>query len=348
MLNWIRKPKESDATSTGLLSAYLDGALSTREQSWLERQLQNDAALQAELDELQRTVQTLSSAPVMPLPRNFTLDPAVHGRQIKPRAYVFPFFRAATMVTALLFVFLFAGDILLGATNASHEVAMEPAQTVPLAAPGENGDLAQQNAEQPAPLRMEVQVEEEIAAGEEIEVEGVTSETLGLKAVEYVTTTEETESAANDVAAEIAADQTEETLGAAASGAAPTDTAASDGEIGERGTADYGEGGTALGESVEQESLPQPTPAPMGTPEATIPVAAAQAPPATLTAIPTPDALPKQWVEEPSTPAPSIEEPIQQPPARRPMDWFNLAQIGAGLLAVSLLLLTLLARRFDW
>lgn len=65
-----------------LLSTYLDGELSDREREKLEHRLAHDSDLQAALDELSDTVALLRSLPRLKAPRNFTLDPAVHGRPI--------------------------------------------------------------------------------------------------------------------------------------------------------------------------------------------------------------------------------------------------------------------------
>lgn len=65
-----------------LLSAYLDGELSDREREKLEQRLTHDGGLQTALDELSDTVALLRNLPHLKAPRNFTLDPAVHGRPI--------------------------------------------------------------------------------------------------------------------------------------------------------------------------------------------------------------------------------------------------------------------------
>jgi hypothetical protein len=62
-----------------LLSAYIDGQLSDAERASLGERLQADVALQAHLDELRRTVELVGQAERLSVPRNFTLDPAVHG-----------------------------------------------------------------------------------------------------------------------------------------------------------------------------------------------------------------------------------------------------------------------------
>ncbi len=66
------------------LNAYLDGEMSAEEREAFERRLAQDAALQRELEALRATVALLHMAERVPLPRSFTLDPAVYGRQVRP------------------------------------------------------------------------------------------------------------------------------------------------------------------------------------------------------------------------------------------------------------------------
>jgi hypothetical protein len=68
-------------TDWELLSAYLDDELSARERAALEARLAAEPALQAELDELRRTVQVLRATPLLTPPRSFVLDPAVYRRR---------------------------------------------------------------------------------------------------------------------------------------------------------------------------------------------------------------------------------------------------------------------------
>ncbi len=59
-----------------MLSAYIDQQLPAAERQALERRLEQEPALQRELEELQTTVALLRDLPALELPRSFTLDPA--------------------------------------------------------------------------------------------------------------------------------------------------------------------------------------------------------------------------------------------------------------------------------
>lgn len=60
-----------------LLSAYLDGQLSDREKTRLEKRLSEQADLRTALDELRQTRALLRSVRMQRVPRNFTLTPAM-------------------------------------------------------------------------------------------------------------------------------------------------------------------------------------------------------------------------------------------------------------------------------
>lgn len=106
-----------------LLSAYLDNQLNAEEQARLEAQLETDAALQAELEALRRTVALVRDLPSVPVPRNFIISQAMAGRSqpapvARPRrAWAAPLLTAATTVVSLLFAVVLAGDLLLLGTD---------------------------------------------------------------------------------------------------------------------------------------------------------------------------------------------------------------------------------------
>lgn len=119
-----------------LLSAYLDGQLTTAEQAALETRLEVDAALRGELAALRQTVALVRGLPVRRAPRNFTLTPAMAGT---PRLLVFPTSAAFSALSAVAaMVLVLAGFALLGQSGAgvgrqniadnaqSSEVALGP------------------------------------------------------------------------------------------------------------------------------------------------------------------------------------------------------------------------------
>jgi len=89
-----------------LLSSYLDGQLSPSDSARLESRLKADAQLAAVLNDLRATRTLLRKLPARRAPRNFTLTRKMVGQNPPlPRAY--PFFRFASALATLLFVFSF-------------------------------------------------------------------------------------------------------------------------------------------------------------------------------------------------------------------------------------------------
>jgi hypothetical protein len=67
-----------------LINAYLDDELSAGERAAFEQRLAHEPALQEELDGLRITVALMHMAEPVRVPRNFTLDPAVYGKPVRP------------------------------------------------------------------------------------------------------------------------------------------------------------------------------------------------------------------------------------------------------------------------
>jgi len=89
-----------------LLSSYLDGQLSPSASARLESRLQADSQLASVLNDLRATRNLLRKLPARRAPRNFTLTRKMVGQNPPlPRAY--PFFRWASALATLLFVFSF-------------------------------------------------------------------------------------------------------------------------------------------------------------------------------------------------------------------------------------------------
>jgi negative regulator of sigma E activity len=108
------------------LSAYLDGQLSPREQACLVARLQEDADLQAALENLEATRDALRSLPAMKAPRNFTLTPEMVSQPRQKSTPLVPLFRLASVLASLLFVIVVVGDVLgLGRGVGLMQPAME-------------------------------------------------------------------------------------------------------------------------------------------------------------------------------------------------------------------------------
>ncbi len=63
-----------------LLNAYLDDELPSRERSAFETRLGREPDLQSEMESIRTTVSLMKLAKRVPVPRNFTLDPAIYGQ----------------------------------------------------------------------------------------------------------------------------------------------------------------------------------------------------------------------------------------------------------------------------
>lgn len=158
------------------LNAYLDGEMSAEEREAFERRLVQDAALQRELEALRTTVALLHMAGRVPLPRSFTLDPAVYGQ--RARAGLLGRLRVTRPMTfaaagALIVVALIVGGVLLWnavallggaaptmvAMEAIEEQTEEPAAEM-MAAPAEEAAAPEVGA-----AAAEGAVEEDAAVG---------------------------------------------------------------------------------------------------------------------------------------------------------------------------------------
>lgn len=339
MFDWLKGLNRSaEEKRDERLSAYIDGTLSSRERQKLERELQQDARLRAELHDLQRTVKMLRSLPTLPLPRHFTLDPAVYGRVKPRRLYLYPVMRAATVLTSLLFVFLFVSDLFF----ASGRVAAPMAEETDWAEPSEVAVQEYMAAEEEV-------AEEAMAAKEAAEMEVAETE------VEVEVVTEAEAPATTVVEAEVGV----ENRGADTMATAPAEQAGeSDAAVEEEGVveveapreplaatepatvavaplptaaAEEAEMGAAAGDQAPTPSPVAPSPMPLvidptGTP------------------IPTPSTAPSPTLAE-QIPA---DEAAPEPARAEPFDWWPLIRWGMGGLALALLAITLLARRFNW
>lgn len=95
-----------------LLSAFLDGQLTVREQAELKARLDADPALLSELNCLQCTRQMLRSLPVRRAPRSFALKPDMIPA--RPARQLFPAFRLVSAVSGFLLLLMLAANLLVG------------------------------------------------------------------------------------------------------------------------------------------------------------------------------------------------------------------------------------------
>lgn len=103
---------------TELLSAYLDGALSTAERSALDTRLQAEPELRRELDTLRGTVNLIRALPPIKAPRDYALD----ERQIRPaRLWIFPVSAVSAISAAAATLLLVLGAITLLSSGAPQE-----------------------------------------------------------------------------------------------------------------------------------------------------------------------------------------------------------------------------------
>ena len=354
------------------LSAYIDGELSPRKQARLEMDLEQDPSLRADLEELHQLVQMIRSLPRISLPRSFTLDPAAYSHVVPRRFQLYPAMRIATIAATLMFIALTAGGFLADnlpqmASAPAEVVVMEPqafnaveTAAMPEARVDEYVDKAVPLEEAAPPPDSEKALTEMVVTVEvekdvEVEMEGV--------AVEREMIVEQVEE--EPLAEAPASEEYEKAIPST-----PTFSYAAEEE--ESALPPLGHRADAVGES-DGIASPFPTPAPSLT---TIPsalptqtpapaIAEAHSPSPTWSEMEAPFVLPTPSGEAVAAIQPTqvrssgdgweaetdhaTDEPMAETgPSRRPVDGWILARIGAGALALGLLIATILARRFDW
>ncbi len=254
-----------------LLSAYLDGQLSTGERARLEARLATDSALEAELEALRHTVALVHDLPPTPIPRNFILPQTIAAR---PRpmpskghrsAWAAPLLTAATAVVSLLFVVVLAGDLLLSGTG---RVAFAPAGERMMEAEAPQAALAPSQVSEE--VTVEVEVEAEVKAETEEVIPAATPLPMPMEAPPEAIP--EATAEAEHYAARTPEDV--ETTVAEEAAIAPTAPATPEGTL----SPDQAMGGG----QIEEPTVPAPTPSPSVAEEA----AATPTSPATATAVP--------------------------------------------------------------
>lgn len=116
-----------------LISSYLDNSLTAKEKQRFETRLRDEPNLRTELEGFRRTRAMLRGLPQRRAPRNFTLNPSMV--KARPTFNLFPGFRLATGLAALMFFLTFAGDLLTGGiTRVGFSVANSSRNAAPAAA----------------------------------------------------------------------------------------------------------------------------------------------------------------------------------------------------------------------
>lgn len=383
-----RNQKKRREQRQELLSAYIDGVLSPQDRVELEQALARDTALRTELEELQMVVQRMRAAPTVPLPRSFTLDPAVYGRAKRRRLVLFPILQTATVVTTILFIFAFAGGWLVNDFLPQAAEVVSMADEMPLL--GEPQTIEKEVVVTQV-VEREVEITEvvEVAGEEKVVEEVVVTEVVEVEAeipmpAEEVPsaepeayamteapapepTSEPAEEAEHD-SADVAPSATAEAIAQAPSPTVSAETALAT-------PTESPMGGTSAGTVLPSPSptpaewSPTPTPAPTASPLGSAAPTAAPAPAegveiipaATLAPEPTGEiaAAPVQeaadadslGVDEDDQPNLLGERAVQmlaEEQESTPTDWGLVAKIGLATLVVVLFVATRLARRFGW
>jgi hypothetical protein len=113
-----------------LISAYLDKRVSAEEKDFFERHIASCAGCRAQLEATQSMVVALRAMPVMKAPRSFVLPREMARPPRRSFLSLYPALRLATVVAAMAFVVLFAGDLLISRSSGANAP-----QFIPAAAP---------------------------------------------------------------------------------------------------------------------------------------------------------------------------------------------------------------------
>jgi len=138
MFDFVKRwAKTQHELCQGDLSAFLDGRLTPKEHSRVERHLEECAVCRADLQALRQTVALLHAMPVMKLPRSFLISAgeAIRQRQVQRRRLAYAYLRAATAVATVLLVLVVSGDVTLryqAARPAPRVSRLRPAATTML------------------------------------------------------------------------------------------------------------------------------------------------------------------------------------------------------------------------
>lgn len=348
-----------------LLSAYVDGQLSPRVQARLIDELERDAELRAELDELRQAVQMVRGLARLPVPRSFTLDAATCGRT-RLRVHLYPVLRATTAVATLLCVFLLVGELfVVGAPKAGAPAqlavagrqAIEKGVAVTVEAEGQlpvpeapDAEFAPEAEPAEAPVA-DVEPEAEPAKAPvaesppetEPEAESVEAPVAGIEPETELEVARVTEAAAEERVGEAQAELVVEESQAAEEGGIEAEVSAEADAL-------------ALFPAAMPDVVTTATPPAPGEEGVAAGDAYPMAPePAPPLAEPTGAGDEEELDDMAPGIAPSEPEEIKEgepawvaPREPESPDWWLTARLCAGALVMGLLVATLLARRFGW
>lgn len=174
MFDFLRSiTKSAEEKRQERLSAYLDDALSAQERRRFEQELEQDAELRAEMEQLRWVKLSVQELPRVRAPRNFVLDPAVYGQKESRRqpavAGFYPGLRVATALTAFFFILALTLDLATPYGALDRPLLGTGASQVAMEQPGRQADdtanVAGEEIES-APAADEAPVEEEESAEE--------------------------------------------------------------------------------------------------------------------------------------------------------------------------------------
>jgi len=135
-----------------LLSAYLDGQVSARENEQVRLRLEAQPELQRALEELRRTRMVLRSVPRKRVPRNFILTRAMVPQR-RPWFRLVPSLSFASGLATLLLVITFAFEFLPGLNNSFQPMAAQaPAPTYAALQAPNASESSPSSANQGAPI----------------------------------------------------------------------------------------------------------------------------------------------------------------------------------------------------
>ncbi|MDH5508505.1 MAG: hypothetical protein OEZ02_14885 [Anaerolineae bacterium] len=132
-----------DARDLKLLSAYMDGQLSTRQRKKLELRLAAESGLRDALKDLRQTRSLLRQTLSLKPRRSFMLTPEMAG---KPSlgGEVYLSMRLVSALASVLFVLVIAGDLIMGGARQVTGVSLSaPEEAAPMLAEGDDLALGQ-------------------------------------------------------------------------------------------------------------------------------------------------------------------------------------------------------------